>query len=69
MASETLTSSEHRELSKIVIKAETFNELLEMIGEYFHFNKGVNFVGGPFKSKIKEQLMQEILSVDLEPMI
>jgi len=47
--------SEHRELSKIVIKAETFNELLEMIGEYFHFNKGVNFVGGPFKCKIKEQ--------------
>jgi hypothetical protein len=38
---------------KIAIKAETFNELLEMIGEYFHFNRGVNLVGGPFKCKIK----------------
>ena len=36
-------------MAKIVIKAETFNELLEMIGEYFHYNRGVNFVGGPFK--------------------
>ena len=46
-------ASEHRELSKITIKAQTFNELLEMVGEYFHYNRGVNFVGGPFKSKIK----------------
>ena len=40
-------------MAKIVIKAQTFNELLEMVGEYFHYNRGVNFVGGPFKSKIK----------------
>ena len=43
-------------MAKIVIKAETFNELLEMIGEYFHFNRGVNFVGRPFKSKIKGKI-------------
>jgi hypothetical protein len=46
-------ASEHRELSKIVIKAHTYAELIEMVSQYFHFNRGVNFVDGPFKCKIK----------------
>lgn len=40
-------------MAKIVIKAQSFNELIEMVNQYFYFNRGVNFVGGPFKSKIK----------------
>jgi hypothetical protein len=34
---------------KITIKVESFNDLIEMINEYFHYNRGVNLVGGPFK--------------------
>lgn len=35
-------------MAKIVIKAKSFSELIEMIGEYFHYNRVVNLVGGPF---------------------
>jgi hypothetical protein len=41
---------------KIVIKAKSFTELIEMIGEYFHYNRGVNLVGGPFECQIEGEL-------------
>jgi hypothetical protein len=40
-------------MAKIIIKAYTYTELIEMVNTYFHYNRGVNFVGGPFKCKIK----------------
>jgi len=36
-----------------VIKAHTYTELIEMVNTYFHYNHRVEFVGGPFKCKIK----------------
>jgi hypothetical protein len=49
-------ASEHRELSKITIKASSYAELIEMVSQYFHYNRRVEFVGGPFKCKIKGQI-------------
>ena len=50
-------------MAKITIKAKSFTELIEMIGEYFHYteftkftNRGVNLVGGPFKCQIEGEL-------------
>lgn len=40
-------------MAKITIKAHTYAELIEMVNQYFHYNRGINFVGGPFKCKIK----------------
>ena len=42
---------------KIVIKAHTYTELIEMVNAYFHYNRMVEFVGGPFKCKIKGQIL------------
>ena len=42
-------------MAKIVIKAKSFTELIE-IGEYFHYNRGVNLVGGPFECQIEGEL-------------
>jgi hypothetical protein len=33
---------------KVIIKAESFNELIEKVNQYFHYNRMVEFVGGPF---------------------
>ena len=43
-------------MAKITIKASSYAELIEMVNAYFHYNRGVNFVGGPFKCKIKGQI-------------
>lgn len=43
-------------MAKITIKAKSFNELIEMIGEYFHYNHMVEFVGGPFECQIEGEL-------------
>lgn len=40
-------------MAKILIKAYTYAELIEMVSQYFHYNRRVEFVGGPFKCKIK----------------
>jgi hypothetical protein len=43
-------------MAKITIKATTYAELIEMVNQYFHYNRRVEFVGGPFKCKIKGQI-------------
>jgi hypothetical protein len=43
-------------MAKITIKARTYAELIEMVSQYFHYNRRVEFVGGPFKCKIKGQI-------------
>jgi hypothetical protein len=40
-----------------VIKALTYAELIEMVNAYFHYNRRVEFVGGPFKCEIKGQIL------------
>ena len=43
-------------MAKITIKATTYAELIEMVSQYFNYNRRVEFVGGPFKCKIKGEI-------------
>ena len=41
-------------MAKITIKASSYAELIEMVSQYFHFNRRVEFVGDHSNVKLKE---------------